>query len=142
MVKINKNKNENENKHKYNFFVVYIVFFSLSFAINIGIGVYFICNKYVNCNKYNLPYQAYEMGQDKQLNIKNQTYYFFDDVIDIRNFHSNLLKIDKKPYKDINTYYIGYITNKKFGDCEHIPSVNPLYLIIHSATGYFREKKR
>ena len=80
------------------------------------------------------------MGQDKQLNIKNQTYYFFDDMTDIRNFQSNLLKIDKKPYKDDNIYYIGYITMKKFNDCEHIHSVNPLYLIIHSATGYFKEK--
>ena len=52
----------------------------------------------------------------------------------------NLLKIDKKPYKDIDIYYIGYITIKKFGDCENIHSVNPLYLIIHSATGYFKEK--
>ena len=80
------------------------------------------------------------MGNVKELNIKNQTYYFFDDMIDIRNFQSNLLKIDKKPYKDIDIYYIGYITMKKFNDCEHIHSVNPLYLIINSATGYFKEK--
>ena len=79
------------------------------------------------------------MRQDKQLNIKNQT-YFFDDMIDIRNFQSNLLKIDKRPYKDVDIYYTGYITNKKFGDCKHIHSVNPLYLIIHSAAGYFKEK--
>ena len=80
------------------------------------------------------------MGQVKELNIKNQTYYFFDDMIDIRNFQSNLLKIDKKPYKDIDIYYIGYITIKKFGDSENIYSVNPLYLIIHSATGHLRKK--
>ena len=61
-------------------------------------------------------------------------------MTDIRNFHSNLSKIDKKPYKDINIYYIGYITIKKLGDCENIHSVNPLYLVIHSATGYFKEK--
>ena len=61
-------------------------------------------------------------------------------MIDIRDFQSNLLKIDKKPYKYIDLYYTGYITNKKFVDCEHIHSVNPLYLIIHSATGYFKEK--
>ena len=79
------------------------------------------------------------MGETKELNIKNRTYYYFDDMIDIRNFHSNLLKIDKKPYKDVDIYYIGYITIKKFGDCENIHSVNPLYLIIHSATGYFKE---
>ena len=81
------------------------------------------------------------MGQIKKINIKNQTYDFFDDMVDVRNFHSNLLKIDKKPYKDIDIYYIGYITIKKFGDCENIHSVNLLYLIIHSATGYFKEKK-
>ena len=56
------------------------------------------------------------MGQDKQLNIKNQTYYLFDDMINIKNFQSNLLKIDKKPYKYIYIYCIGYITMKKIGD--------------------------
>ena len=80
------------------------------------------------------------MGQTKELNVKSQSYYYFDDIIDIRNFHSNLLKIDKKSHKDIDIYYIGYITIKKFSDCENIHSVNPLYLIIHSATGHFKEK--
>ena len=80
------------------------------------------------------------MGKVKELSIKNQTYYFLDDIIEIKNFHSNLLKIDKKPYKDFDIYYIGYITIKKFGDCENIRSVNPLYLVIHSAIGYFEEK--
>ena len=80
------------------------------------------------------------MGIVKELDIKNKTYYFFNDMIDIRNFQSNLLKIDKKPYKDIDIYYIGYITIKNFNDCENIYSVNPLYLIIHSATRYFKEK--
>ena len=79
------------------------------------------------------------MGEVKDLNIKNRTYYF-DDMIDIRKFESNFLKIDKKPYKDFNIYYIGYITIKKFDDCENIRSVNPLYLIMYSATGYFKEK--
>ena len=77
------------------------------------------------------------MAETKELNIKNQTYYFLDDMIDIRNFHSNLLKIDKKPYKGIDIYYIGYITIKKFSDYENVHIVNPLYLVIHSATGYF-----
>ena len=80
------------------------------------------------------------MGQIKELNIKNQSYYYCDDMIDIKKFHSNLLKIDKKLHKDIDIYYIGYITIKKFSDCENIHSVNPLYLIIHSATGHFKEK--
>ena len=50
----------------------------------------------------------------KQINIKNQTYYFFDDIINIQNFDSNLLKIDKKSYKSIDIYYIRYITMKDF----------------------------
>ena len=61
-------------------------------------------------------------------------------MIDIRNFHSDLLKIDKKSHKDIDIYYIGYITIKKFNDCNNIRSVNPLYLKIHFATGHFKEK--
>ena len=56
------------------------------------------------------------MGEVKETNIKHQTYYFFDDMIDIRNFHSSLLKIDKKPHKDIDICYIGYITINKFSD--------------------------
>ena len=80
------------------------------------------------------------MGKVKELNIKNQTYYFFNDMINIKSFHSNLLKIDKKSYKDIDIYYIGYITIKKSGDYENICSVNPLNSIIHSATRYFKEK--
>ena len=81
------------------------------------------------------------MGEIKELNIKNQTYYFFNDMINIKNFHSNLLKIDKKSHKDIDIYYIGYITIKKFSDYKNIHSVNPLYLTIHSATGYFEEEE-
>ena len=77
------------------------------------------------------------MGQVKEINIKNQIYYFFDDVINIKNFHS---KIDKKSYKDIDIYYIGYITIKKFDDCEIIHTVNLLHLIINSAKGHFKEK--
>ena len=80
------------------------------------------------------------MGETKELDIKIRTYYFLDDIIDIGNFHSNLLKIDKKSYKDVDIYYIGYIKIKTFGDCKNIHSVNPLYLIIYSATGYFKEK--
>ena len=82
------------------------------------------------------------MGKVKKLNIKNQTYYHLNDIINIKDFHSNLLRIDKKQYKDINIYYIGYITVKKIGDFENISSVNSLYLMIHSATGYFKEKYR
>ena len=53
-----------------------------------------------------------------------------------------MIKIDKKHYKGINIYYIGYITIKKIDDCENIHSVNPLYLLINHASGYIEEKNR
>ena len=50
------------------------------------------------------------MGIVKQINIKIRTYYFYNDIIDLENFKLNLLKIDKKSYKNIGIYNIGYIT--------------------------------
>ena len=80
------------------------------------------------------------MGKVKQIEIKNRTYYFYNDMINLKNFESNLLKIDKKHYKGIDIYYIGYITIKKIGDCENIYSVNPWYLVVNRASGYIEEK--
>ena len=54
------------------------------------------------------------MGIMKQINIKNRTYYFCNDIIDLENCDARLLKTDKKSYKDINIYNIGYITKKKW----------------------------
>ena len=76
------------------------------------------------------------MRKIRQINIKNRTYSFYDDMINLKNLKSNLLKIDKKHYKGINIYYIGYITIKKIDDCENIYSVNPLYLLVNHANGY------
>ena len=76
----------------------------------------------------------------KQINIKNQTYYFYNDIIDLKDFDARLLKIDKKSNKDIGIYNIGYITKKKIDDCKNINSVNPLYLNITQANGYIEEK--
>ena len=81
------------------------------------------------------------MGEVKQINIKNRTYYFYNDIIDLKNFDARLLKIDKKSYKNIGIYNIGYITIKKIDDCENIYSVNPLHLRIDHANGYVEEKK-
>ena len=53
------------------------------------------------------------MGTIKQINVKNRTYYFYNDIIELENFASSLLKIDKKSYKAISIYNIGYITIKK-----------------------------
>ena len=50
------------------------------------------------------------MGTANQINIKNRTYYFYNDIIDFENFDAGLLQIDKKSYKDIGLYNIGDIT--------------------------------
>ena len=60
------------------------------------------------------------MAVVKQIDIKNRTYYFYNDMINIKKFDSNLLKMDKKSYKDIGIYNIGYIMVKKIDDCENI----------------------
>ena len=80
------------------------------------------------------------MGEVKQINIKNRTYCFYNDIIDLKKFDARLLKIDKKSYKNISIYNIGYITIKKIDDCEKIYSVNPLYLLISHSNGYIEEK--
>ena len=69
------------------------------------------------------------MGNIKQINIKNRTYYFFDDMINIKDFIPSLIKIDKKSYKNIDIYHIGYVTMKD-SDFVKINGVNPLHLII------------
>ena len=76
----------------------------------------------------------------KQINTKNRTYYFYNDIIDLKDFDAGLLKIDKKSYKDIGIYNIGYITKKKIDGCKNINSVNPLYLNIIHGNGYIEEK--
>ena len=53
------------------------------------------------------------MGTPKQMNIKNRTYYFYNDLINIKDFDPKLLKLDKKLYKNIDIYYSGYITKKR-----------------------------
>ena len=80
------------------------------------------------------------MGETKQINIKNRTYYFYNDQIDLKDFDAKLLKIDKKDYNEINIYYIGYVTIKTIGDYNNINSVNPLYLITNEMIGHFEKK--
>ena len=68
------------------------------------------------------------MGITKQMNIKNRTYYFYNDLINIKDWDPKLLKLDKKSYKNTDIYYIGYITKKN----EYkITSVNPLHFLVH-----------
>ena len=80
------------------------------------------------------------MGKTKQINIKNWTYYFYNDQINLKDFDARLLKVDKKDYKEIDIYYIGYVTVKKIANCNNINSVNPLYLMINEMIGHFEEK--
>ena len=79
------------------------------------------------------------MGNMKPINIKNWTYYFFNDMINIKDFNLSLIKIEKKSYKNIGIYNIGYITIKKIDDYENIHSVNPLYLMIGKVIGHIEK---
>ena len=79
------------------------------------------------------------MGSLKVINIKNRTYYFYNDILDIEMFDSSMLKLDKKTYQNLDIYNIGYATIKKIGYGHDIKSVNLLYLRIHNANGYTEE---
>ena len=81
------------------------------------------------------------MGVVKQTDIKNRTYYFYNEMINIKKFDSNLSKIDKKSYKDMDIYNIRYITIKKIDDYENIYSLYLLYLTVDHASGYIEEKE-
>ena len=79
------------------------------------------------------------MGSIKQINIKSRTYYFYNDIIDTETFDSNMLKLDKKSYKDLDVCNIGFVAIKEIGSGYDIKSVNPLYLRIDNASGYIEE---
>ena len=70
------------------------------------------------------------MGITKEINIKNRTYYFYNDIINLDEFDESKIKVDKKDFNDIDIYYLGYEYKKKITECNIIRSVNPLYLRI------------
>ena len=75
----------------------------------------------------------------RQLNIKGRTYYFYRDLINIKNFNNNNnnnLKLDKKSVLGSDVCYIGYMTKKPQWN---VNSVNPLYLMINKIKGHFEE---
>ena len=78
------------------------------------------------------------MVTTKQLNIKNRTYYFCDDLINVKDFDPSLLKLDKKLSMDIRFYYIGYVPKKPE---YNINKVNSLYLRISELDGFIEEKE-
>ena len=65
----------------------------------------------------------------RELNIKNRTHYFYNDLINLSNFEVNNLTLDKKTWKDIDLYYIGYVDKDNPPEW-NVNSVNPLYSII------------
>ena len=79
------------------------------------------------------------MGNVEPINTKNQTYYFFNDMINIKDFDPSLIQIDKKSYKNIGAYHIGYITIKSISDYENNNNVNPIYLRTGEVDGYIEE---
>ena len=72
----------------------------------------------------------------RQLNVKGRTHYFYNDLINIKNFNVNNLKLDKKGVLGNDVYYIGYITKKTQWT---VNSVNSLYLMVNIIKGHFEE---
>ena len=81
------------------------------------------------------------MGELKPINIKNRTYYFYNDIIDLDEFDGSKIKVDKKDFNDIDIYYLGYEHKKKISECDVINSINPLYLRIADINGQFEKGK-
>ena len=77
----------------------------------------------------------------KQINIKNRTYYFYNDIINLDKFDDCRIRVDKKDFNDIDIYYLGYEHKKKISECNVINSVNPLYLKITDIKGQFEKGK-
>ena len=77
----------------------------------------------------------------KDINIKNHTYYVFDDLININEFNTNNIKLDEESYKNILIYYIAYVTirDSKYVKIHSVNLVNFLYLIFNRIKGYFQE---
>ena len=81
------------------------------------------------------------MGKTKEKNIKNWTYYFYNDIINLDEFDESKIKVDKKDFNDIDIYHHGYVHKKKISECNVINSVNPLYLRIININGQFQKDK-
>ena len=77
----------------------------------------------------------------KETTIKNRTYYFYNDIINLDEFDESKMKIDKKDFNVIDIYYLGYEHKKKISECNVINSVNPLYSRIVDVKGQFEKGK-
>ena len=81
------------------------------------------------------------MGATKERNIKNRIYYFYNDI-NLYEFDKSKIKVDKKDFKDIYIYYLGYEHKKKISECNAISSVNPFYLRIININAQFKKGKQ
>ena len=77
----------------------------------------------------------------KQVNIKNRTYYFCNDISNLDEFDESKIKVDKKDFSDTDIYYLGYEHKNKISECDVINSVNPLYLRNVDMKGQFGKGK-
>ena len=75
------------------------------------------------------------MAELKQINIKNRTYYFYNDIINLDEFDGSKIKVDKKDFNDIDFYYLDCEHKKRISECNVINSVNPLYVRIPDING-------
>ena len=66
----------------------------------------------------------------KQIKIKNQAHYHYNDIISLKKFESKLLEINKK-----------HIAFERMNDWENIYSVSSFYLLVNHVSGYIKEKK-
>ena len=78
------------------------------------------------------------MGTTKEINIKNRTYCFYNNLDE---FDKSKIKVDKKDFNGIDIYYLGYEHKKKISECNVINSVNPPYLRIININGQFEKGK-
>ena len=81
------------------------------------------------------------MGTTKEINIKNQTYYYYHDIINFDEFDKSKINVDKKDFNGIDIYYLGYEYKKKITERNVIRSVNSLYLRIVHIKGQFKKGK-
>ena len=129
---------------------LYVVLLAVFLTTSVIIGAVFVyfywySKKYIvrqYLKKHNVSatqfYVTYTMVATKQLNIKNRIYYFYNDLISLKDFDPNILKLDKTSFNDISMYYIGYVTKKPQ---YNINTANPLYLLIAELDGFIEEKE-
>ena len=114
-------------KNEYFIHTILLVIICLLLLVVLCISCYLLWNKVLDKKEYTLLYW-YKIDSKKGIDIKNQRYCFFIDMITIIN-------IDEKSYKDILVYYTGYVTVKNLSYAK-INSVNALYFMIDKFNGY------